>query len=257
MLVHGLQVQGHTWDPIAEDLARYAHIVCPDLRGHGLSGWPEEGYLLDSFVDDLGEIAGDAELAGLRSRWSLARSADRHRVRRRAPRGRQGRLVLSDTGPELPPKANTFTKRSLGPSAVTSAVFPMPSRRTPTTASAIPSGRRASSTCTSSINSGAIGGSCLPLGSRPRSGCSDPPEAATMRAFGMCQKRTTRTPSCGVSAATSSPRDRATNDGPAPDGRLVRTDTGHYIPRERPDLFIDHVRRFVGLSADAGASADV
>src|ERR1700728_3551726 len=89
------------------------HVVCPDLRGHGLSGWPDEGYPLDGFVDDLHAVitaigAGRVELVGhsLGARIVIAYAAEHPDV--------VTKLILSDTGPELPPAANDFAKRVVG-----------------------------------------------------------------------------------------------------------------------------------------------
>lgn len=54
LLVHGLHVQGHVWDPLAAELAREHRVICPDLRGHGDSHWArEDGYWTPNFVADL------------------------------------------------------------------------------------------------------------------------------------------------------------------------------------------------------------
>jgi pimeloyl-ACP methyl ester carboxylesterase len=113
VLVHGLQVQAHTWDPLAEELMTDRRVVCPDLRGHGLSGWPPEGYLLDGFVDDLDAVieatgAGSVELVGhsLGARIAIAYAARRPPI--------VEKLILSDAGPELPPAANAFTQKIVG-----------------------------------------------------------------------------------------------------------------------------------------------
>jgi pimeloyl-ACP methyl ester carboxylesterase len=47
VLVHGLNVQLHTWDPLADQLAQDYRVICVDLRGHGDSGWATEGYHLE------------------------------------------------------------------------------------------------------------------------------------------------------------------------------------------------------------------
>jgi pimeloyl-ACP methyl ester carboxylesterase len=53
VLVHGLLATAWTWAPIARRLAPRARILAPDLRGHGLSESPREGYDLDSLAFDL------------------------------------------------------------------------------------------------------------------------------------------------------------------------------------------------------------
>ena len=259
MLVHGLQVQAHTWDPIAGDLAREAHIVCPDLRGHGLSGWPEEGYLLDSFVDDLGEIAEDAELEAfdlvghsLGARIAIAFAAAHPEAVRR--------LVLSDTGPELPPKANLFTKKIVGSIggdvrgfANAEQAYAYYRERHPEwqerfidlhVEHQVRRNWAGKLVFRSDPDLFWLLGSA---GSRDDARLWDALSQCTMPTLVMWGERS----DFFTGAIARRMMDLL------PDGRLVRTDTGHYIPRERPDIFIDHVRRFVGLSTDAGASADV
>lgn len=53
LLVHGVAQTAWAWAPVARRLAATAHVVAPDLRGHGLSDAPADGY-------DLATLAGDA-----------------------------------------------------------------------------------------------------------------------------------------------------------------------------------------------------
>jgi pimeloyl-ACP methyl ester carboxylesterase len=53
VLVHGLLATAWTWAPIARRLAGRARLLAPDLRGHGLSESPRDGYDLDSLAFDL------------------------------------------------------------------------------------------------------------------------------------------------------------------------------------------------------------
>src|ERR1700730_5370671 len=57
LLVHGLNVQCHTWDPIARPLSKDRRVICLDLRGHGDSDWAREGYPVQAFVKDIRELA--------------------------------------------------------------------------------------------------------------------------------------------------------------------------------------------------------
>lgn len=108
VLVHGLNVQAHTWDPFAAELAGDGyHVICLDLRGHGESDWSRRGYGVTDFADDL---LGVADALGLASFDLIGHSlgcrigivfAGRHPTRVR-------RLVLSDTGPEFPAEAAEF-----------------------------------------------------------------------------------------------------------------------------------------------------
>jgi pimeloyl-ACP methyl ester carboxylesterase len=53
LLVHGVAQTAWVWAPVARRLAHLAHVVAADLRGHGLSDAPPDGY-------DLATLAGDA-----------------------------------------------------------------------------------------------------------------------------------------------------------------------------------------------------
>ncbi len=52
VMVHGLAGTAHVWAPVARRLSRIRRIVALDLRGHGLSDAPTEGY-------DAATLAGD------------------------------------------------------------------------------------------------------------------------------------------------------------------------------------------------------
>jgi len=61
LLVHGLASNARLWDGVGEELAAAGHAaIAVDLRGHGLSDKPEDGY-------DVATVAGDLEqlIAGL------------------------------------------------------------------------------------------------------------------------------------------------------------------------------------------------
>ena len=62
LMLHGLNVQLHTWDPIAKELASDRRVVLLDLRGHGDSAWAPE-YHLGSFANDIDEIVKQLELS--------------------------------------------------------------------------------------------------------------------------------------------------------------------------------------------------
>ena len=54
LLVHGLASNLHLWDGVAEALVGRGHTVAaPDLRGHGTSAKPDEGYDLATLAEDL------------------------------------------------------------------------------------------------------------------------------------------------------------------------------------------------------------
>jgi pimeloyl-ACP methyl ester carboxylesterase len=53
LMLHGLNVTCHTWDPFARELQKNYHVICPDLRGHGDSDWAREGYRVRQFANDI------------------------------------------------------------------------------------------------------------------------------------------------------------------------------------------------------------
>ena len=57
LLVHGGRDHCRNWDWVADELRHDWHIVAPDLRGHGDSGWSQSGdYDLPTFVGDLAQL---------------------------------------------------------------------------------------------------------------------------------------------------------------------------------------------------------
>jgi pimeloyl-ACP methyl ester carboxylesterase len=57
VLVHGLASNARTWDGVADELARHGHAsVAVDLRGHGHSDKPDDGYDVASVASDLGAL---------------------------------------------------------------------------------------------------------------------------------------------------------------------------------------------------------
>jgi pimeloyl-ACP methyl ester carboxylesterase len=98
VMLHGLNVQAHTWDPVARRLAEQYHVFAPDLRGHGESDWSKTGYRVRSmmhdisgFVDQIG--IGDFHLVGHSAGVRVAISLAGERP------GVVTKLVLSDAGP--------------------------------------------------------------------------------------------------------------------------------------------------------------
>ncbi len=57
VLVHGGRDHARNWDWVARELRRDWHVVAPDLRGHGDSGWTIGGmYAVADFVLDLANL---------------------------------------------------------------------------------------------------------------------------------------------------------------------------------------------------------
>ena len=69
LLVHGLSNTAWSWTPVARRLRAARRVVAMDLRGHGLSDAPTEGYDEPTFASD---VVAVAEGSGL-----LAAAADR------------------------------------------------------------------------------------------------------------------------------------------------------------------------------------
>ncbi len=62
LLIHGLSGTAWAWAPVARRLRASRHVVAMDLRGHGLSDAPTEGYDPSSFA---GDVLAAAEGSGL------------------------------------------------------------------------------------------------------------------------------------------------------------------------------------------------
>ncbi len=62
LAIHGLAQTAWTWTPVARRLRGSAHVVAMDLRGHGLSDAPADGYDRDHLVEDAIAVAEGAGL---------------------------------------------------------------------------------------------------------------------------------------------------------------------------------------------------
>jgi pimeloyl-ACP methyl ester carboxylesterase len=56
VLLHGIGSRGESWWPVIDPLAERFHLYQVDMRGHGASGKPERGYLIDHYAADLDMI---------------------------------------------------------------------------------------------------------------------------------------------------------------------------------------------------------
>jgi pimeloyl-ACP methyl ester carboxylesterase len=63
VMLHGIGSRGQSWWPVIDDLAERFHLFQVDLRGHGGSGRPEQGYLLEDYAADLDAILDALDLA--------------------------------------------------------------------------------------------------------------------------------------------------------------------------------------------------
>lgn len=50
LLIHGITSSSATWDPVIPMLAEHAHVIAPDLLGHGSSDKPRADYSLGGFA---------------------------------------------------------------------------------------------------------------------------------------------------------------------------------------------------------------
>tara|TARA_R100000005_G_scaffold77176_2_gene44366 strand:- start:11078 stop:11938 length:861 start_codon:yes stop_codon:yes gene_type:complete len=64
LLIHGGRDHCRNWDWVAEELRHDWHIIAPDLRGHGDSGWSTDGnYSVQSYVYDIAQLIHQKELS--------------------------------------------------------------------------------------------------------------------------------------------------------------------------------------------------
>ncbi len=102
VMLHGLNVQCHTWDPIAKELSAEHHVIAMDMRGHGDSDWARSGYRVHSMARDVHGLIdalglGPTDLVGHSAgvRVAIAVAGERPETVRR--------LALSDAGPANSP----------------------------------------------------------------------------------------------------------------------------------------------------------
>lgn len=63
LLLHGIGSRGSSWWPVIDPLAERFHLYQLDLRGHGASGKPERGYVIEDYVADLDAVLDALALA--------------------------------------------------------------------------------------------------------------------------------------------------------------------------------------------------
>jgi pimeloyl-ACP methyl ester carboxylesterase len=64
LLIHGLSNTAWSWAPVARRLRTGRHVVAMDLRGHGLSDAPTDGYDTAGFTADVVAVAEGSGLLG-------------------------------------------------------------------------------------------------------------------------------------------------------------------------------------------------
>lgn len=57
VLLHGFPLSSRIWSPLRPAMARYARLITPDLRGHGLSDKPSGSYSMESLAHDIATLA--------------------------------------------------------------------------------------------------------------------------------------------------------------------------------------------------------
>ena len=56
LLIHGITRSSATWDPVIPMLAQHAHVIAPDLLGHGDSDKPRADYSLSAFASIMRDL---------------------------------------------------------------------------------------------------------------------------------------------------------------------------------------------------------
>src|ERR1700722_934234 len=155
LMLHGLNVQCHTWDPIARELAGDFHVICMDMRGHGDSDWAKTGYRVRSMARDVHGLIevlglGPVHLVGHSAgvRVAIAVAAERPETIRR--------LAVSDAGPANSKSGAIAMLEFIRPRR-TCEVFAARKKPGSSISASILSGAATSSTCTCSTSYGATG----------------------------------------------------------------------------------------------------
>lgn len=66
VLIHGITSSSLSWIRVAPRLAAHARVIAVDLKGHGDSGQPAEGYRLADQADEVGALVRALGLRGVR-----------------------------------------------------------------------------------------------------------------------------------------------------------------------------------------------
>jgi len=99
VLLHGWAMSLEVWERQVNELARRHHVVCADLRGHGRSPKPLDGYDYEDHCEDVVELLERLDLDAVTLiGWSMA-GAISARIARRSTR--IARLVMVGSPPRL------------------------------------------------------------------------------------------------------------------------------------------------------------
>jgi pimeloyl-ACP methyl ester carboxylesterase len=100
IMLHGIGRTAHSFDHIAPHFKNNYHVIAIDMRGHGDSGWSEEGaYLVQDYAKDLEAFVAQLDLRNI---VLLGNSTGGRVVQVYAGMHpeRTGKLVVEDVGPE-------------------------------------------------------------------------------------------------------------------------------------------------------------
>jgi esterase len=102
ILLHGISRVAHTFDHVAPHFTENYHVIAVDMRGHGDSGWHNEGaYLVEDYTSDIEVMI---EQLGLRNvvLWGASTGGRvAQMIAGRVP-DRVSAVIVEDVGPERP-----------------------------------------------------------------------------------------------------------------------------------------------------------
>jgi pimeloyl-ACP methyl ester carboxylesterase len=79
IFIHGSRDHSRSWDDMAYALRPAWHVIAPDLRGHGDSGWSQDGrYDFAAYLSDLAALAEEAGLGPGRQAVLIGHSLGAH-----------------------------------------------------------------------------------------------------------------------------------------------------------------------------------
>src|SRR5580693_1100970 len=65
LAIHGIGANGDSWLPTIRRLNAVDRVIAPDLRGHGMSSWTQDGYWLRDYADDIVRLVERLGLGGI------------------------------------------------------------------------------------------------------------------------------------------------------------------------------------------------
>ena len=250
--LHGYTSHSRIWDYVAEAARDKYHVIGLDQRGHGESGWATDGYKRDSFVADLEGFIDDlgfdkVTLVGLSmGGWHAMLYAPAHPER-------VDRVVLVDIGPEVgggrPRARRSRTPDEPTPSAFDSLehAYAFARRRNPK-----PPDDLLRTDITHSLRQRGDGKWIWRPDPAMLSGSFDDPRSPDMISRYWAALEATKCPVLLVRGGESDlvsdevvTRMKAANPKVS---AIDVPDSGHNVPVDKPEEFIDAVGDFLGLS---------